>query len=210
MVKREPHLKCTYMNDLNKQLTTKKISFMANNYFTKEEVNSIKDNSGVIIGMDFVTYKIFKLRDTKNLTVTDAYSVTVKHRVLVNGSGWQQGGSYQTTGYSNYPIMLSVQSSIVGVSDSKAEISLKRIFPKTINANVEQSSNQSTGSSNSQTNQTTSGSSSSNVNTFGIDLSGGWFVEGPVFNVGMNYSHSSENSHSQSKSVGNASANNMQ
>lgn len=183
-----------------------------NNYFTKEEVHDIVDNSNKVIGVDTITYKIIKLCDTKNLTESSKYSVTVKHRILVGGSGWKIGGNYQAAGFQNYPIMMSVQSGIV---DSKPllenkNIILKRIFPKTINTNVEQSSNKSTGDSTSQAKQTSSGSSSSNVNTFGVDVSGGWFVDGPVGSVGLNYSHTWENTNSESNNFDNGHASDIQ
>jgi len=183
---------------------------MINDYFIKEEVYDILDNAQNKIGVDVVTYKIFKLVDTKNLTVSNTYSVTVKHRLQVGGSGWKPGGNYQTAGFNNYPILINVQSGITEVSNSGTQIILKKIFPKTINANVEQSTNLSTGSSSSQTNQTTSGSSSSNVNTFGVDLSLGFFDELPMGSFGVSYSHSWENSHSHSNTVGMANDTNRQ
>lgn len=183
---------------------------MINDYFTKQEVYDILGESQEIIGSDVVTYRIVKLVNTKNLTVTDTYSVTVKHRVLVRGSDWKLGGNFQKSGFSNYPMLLSVDSGIIAVSDKDVKINIKKIFPKTINANVEQSSNLSTGSSDSQSNQTTSGSSSSNINTFGVDVSFGFFGELPVGSVGFQYSHGWEDSHSQSTTVGLARATDVQ
>jgi len=181
-----------------------------NDYFTKQEVYDILDESQNNIGTDVVTYRILKLVETKNLTVSNTYSVVVKHRIQVRGSDWQLGGGYQTSGFNNYPMMVSVNSGIKGISDTSAKISLKKIFPKTINASVEQSTNQSTGSSNSQMNQNTTGSSSSNINTFGVDVSFGFFGELPVGSIGFQYSHGWENSRSQSATVGQASSTDMQ
>lgn len=183
---------------------------MTNQFFTREEVYDIVDNDNNKLGIDIVTYQFLKLLDTKNLTHSNAYSVTVKHRILVQGLNWQPGGSYQSTGFNKYPVMVNVESGIVNISDSKAEITLKKIFPKTINATVEQSSNVSTGDSKSQTNQTSSGSNSSNVNTFGVDLSGGWFVEGPVASVSLSYSHAWEQGKSRSNSVDHSSGTSQQ
>ena len=153
---------------------------------------------------------MLKLVDTRNLTCSNTYSVTVKHRVIVSGLDWDPSKNYQSSGFTDYPILLSVQSGISAVSQSGASISLKRIFPKTINASVEQSSNLSTGGSSSQSNQTSTGSNSSNVNTFGVDISAGWFVDGPVATVGLNYSHSWENGTSKMTSVDNSTTSNRQ
>lgn len=183
---------------------------MTNNFFTKEEVYDILDNSGNKIGLDLVTYNILKVLDTKNLNCANTYSVTVKHRILVSGINWDLKENYQAAGFNNYPVLINIQSGVTAVSQAGTEIVLKRIFPKTINANVEQSTNISTGSSSSQTNQTSSGSSSSNVNTFGVDLSAGWFVDGPVASVGINYSHSWENGTSRSSGVSNSGATSQQ
>lgn len=179
---------------------------MIHDYFTNEVVKDIKDNSGVIIGVDIITIRYLKMPNTKNLKASNTYSVTVKHRILLKGSGWQASGTYQSQGFNNYPVMICVNSGIQQISDPNAVISLKRIFPKTINANIEQSNNVSTGNSVSQSNQTSTGSSSSNVNTFGINVTGGWFGDGPVATISLDYSHTWENSQSQGASVGNASA----
>lgn len=178
-------------------------------FFTKEEEYDILDGQKKI-GVDIVTYKFLKLRDPKNLTTSNTYSVTVKHRVLLEGSSWESGGSYQTNGFNDYPIMLSIQSGIKELSSDGADIKLTKLFPKTLNATVEQSSNQSTGSSATQNNQTTSGSSMSNVNTFGIQISAGFFGELPVGSIGLDYSHSWDHTTSQSASVGHSQSSNAQ
>lgn len=183
---------------------------MTSNFFTKEEVYDILDNAGNKLGIDVITYSVMKVVNTKNLTCSDTYSVTVKHRLLVNGINWDASTNYQSTGFNNYPVLVNVQTGITASSQPTQEVLLKRIFPKTINASVEQSTNISTGSSSSQTNQSSSGSNSSNVNTFGVDLSAGWFVDGPVASIGVNYSHSWENGTSQSTSLANSNATNLQ
>ena len=183
---------------------------MTNDFFTKEEVYDILDNADNKIGVDIIRYTILKVVDTKNLTCSNTYSVTVKHRLLVSGLNWNPNNNYQSTGFNNYPVLVNVQSGITATSQPTSEVVLKRIFPKTINANIEQSTNTSTGSSSTQSNQTSSGSSSSNVNTFGVDLSAGWFVEGPVASVGVNYSHSWEHGTSQSSSLAHSNATNLQ
>ncbi len=173
---------------------------MMNDFFSKEEVCDILDDSGNKLGTDIITYNILKVLSAKNLQSQNIYSVTVKHRVLIDGVQWNVSQNYQTDGFSDYPIMVNVQSKINSVSQPGTKIVLKRIFPKTINAIVEQSTNISTGNSSSQTNQTSSGSQLSNVNTFGVDMSVGWFVEGPTASLGINYSHSWEHGTSNSKS----------
>lgn len=183
---------------------------MTNDFFTKREVYDILDNSSNKLGIDVVTYTVYKLLDTNNLRNANSYSVRVKHRVLVGGINWDPNKNYQAIGFINYPVMINVQSGITAISQKDAKISLKRIFPKTINANVEQSSNFSTGNSSSQSNQTTAGSSSANVNTFGVDISAGWFVDGPVATIGVNYSHSWENGTSRSSSVALSNASSQQ
>jgi hypothetical protein len=183
---------------------------MINDNFTLEEIYDIIDSSGNKIGSDVVTYKINKLLDLKNLGVSNTYSVVVKHRIVVDGSDWDPTNSYESKGFQNYPVLLRVDSGICSISSDKHEIVLKRIFPKTINSNVEQSSNVSTGSSTSQSSQTTSGSSNSNVNTFGVDVSGGFFGIEPVGSIGLQYSHSWESTKSSSASNGQGSANNNQ
>jgi len=183
---------------------------MTNGFFTKHEVYDILDNSNNKLGIDIVTYTVYKVLDTLNLTNADAYSIRVKHRILVSGINWGPGKNYQASGFIKYPVMINVQSGIVETSQADTKIGLKRIFPKTINATVEQSSNFSTGNSSSQSNQTTTGSSSANVNTFGVDISAGWFVDGPVATIGVNYSHSWEDGTSRSSSAAASSAANQQ
>lgn len=183
---------------------------MINDFFTLEVEEVIKDENENQIGVDIITYRYLKLRNTKNLEDSNTYSVTVRHRIFINGSGWKPNADYQSNGFKNYPIMLTVKSGIMGISDNKSEISLKKIFPKTINATVEQSHNLSTGDSESQSKETSSGSTTSNVNTFGINVTGGWFGDGPVATISLDYSHSWENSHSQGSSVSHANARDIQ
>lgn len=183
---------------------------MINNYFTKEESHDIYDNNETKIGVDVITYKIMKISNTKNLTLSNTYSIIVTHRVKIGGSGWKPNIDYQSKGFLNYPILMNVESGIVNVSNSKTDILLKRVFPKTINANVEESSNSSSDKGLTTTNQTSSGSSSSNVNTFGIDLSFGFFGLDPTGSIGLDYSHSWENSHSRSAAMGHANTKNFQ
>ncbi|RPG32278.1 MAG: hypothetical protein CBB72_010980 [Muricauda sp. TMED12] len=183
---------------------------MINDFFTLEVVEDINDENENKVGIDIITYRYLKLRNTKNLQDSNTYSVTVKHRIFVNGSGWKPNADYQSKGFTNYPIMLTVKSGILGISDTESKIFIKRIFPKTINATVEQSNNLSTGDSKSQTKEISSGSSSSNVNTFGINVTGGWFGDGPVATISLDYSHSWENSHSHGSSVSNANARDIQ
>lgn len=183
---------------------------MINDFFTKQEIYDILSDSGEKLGIDIVTYNILKLVDTKNLDDRNTYSVTVKHRVLLSGCDWKAGGKYQSEGFRNYPMMLGLNSGIVAISDKNAQIAIKKIFPKTINANVEQNSNHSTGTSKTQTNQTSSGSSSSNVNTFGVSISAGFFGELPTGSIGVDYSHGWESGRSQSASQGSANARDIQ
>jgi hypothetical protein len=183
---------------------------MINDFFTLEVVEDIKDENENKVGIDIITYRYLKLRNTKNLEDSNTYSVTVRHRIFVKGSGWKPNADYQSNGFLKYPIMLTVKTGILDISDNNSKISLKRIFPKTINATVEQSHNLSTGDSKSQTKETSTGSSTSNVNTFGIGITGGWFGEGPVLTVTADYSHSWESSHSHGSSVSNAKARDIQ
>lgn len=183
---------------------------MTTDYFTKEDTYQIIGASGSPVGTDRVTCKFLKLRNASNLKNENTYSITVRHRIVVQGSDWVQGGGYQANGFQDYPILVTVQSGIAQLSDPGAKVVLKKVVPKTINASIEQSSNKSTGSSNSQTNESSSGSSSTNVNTFGVNISAGFFGELPVGSIGVEYSHSWEHSTSESHSAGQGSAHEAQ
>jgi hypothetical protein len=183
---------------------------MMNDFFTKVEIYDLLDGTQQKIGVDNVTYQILRVVNTKNLTCSNTYAVTVKHRIMINGINWDLSNNYQSGGFNNYPILLKVESGITAISQTGVSVNLNRVFPKTINASVEQSSNISTGDSKSKSNQISTGSNLSNINTFGVDISAGWFVTGPVASVGVNYSHSWENGTSKMSSVSQSNESNRQ
>ncbi len=171
-------------------------------YFIKEEIYEILDEDENKIGVDIITYKYLKLPNPRNLTTSNTYSVNVKHRIMIQGPGWSRSNNNQEEGFRDYPIMLGVQTGIKEISDDNCKIELKKVFPKTINATVQQTSNQSDGTNKTQINHNSSGSSTSNVNTFGVQISGGVFGVIPTASLGLDYSHSWESGSSRSRTTG--------
>lgn len=175
---------------------------MLTEYFTKEEIHEILDDKENIIGVDIITYKYLKTPNPKNLITSNTFTVNVKHRIIIEGSGWNRSQRNQEEGFRHYPIMLGVQTGIKEISDANSKILLTKVFPKTINASVRQTSNQSDGTNKTQINHSSSGSSTSNVNTFGVQISGGMFGPVPTGSLGLDYSHSWENGSSRSSTTG--------
>ncbi|WP_156429640.1 hypothetical protein [Burkholderia sp. TSV86] len=173
-----------------------------NDLYTYQTVVPMKDpQSGAIFGTSIIQYSIEKYIDTQNLKNTLAYVLACKHRIIIpNGTPYRAGPS-SFSEYTNYPAIVT-NSIQISVANAGATVNLQQIFPKTLNASVNTSLNQESGSSRSNSVQNTSGSNSSQTNTFGVNVSGGVFAGMPVFNVGAEYSHGWESGTFSSKTTG--------
>nr|VFK27322.1 MAG: hypothetical protein BECKMB1821G_GA0114241_10273 [Candidatus Kentron sp. MB]VFK34938.1 MAG: hypothetical protein BECKMB1821I_GA0114274_10923 [Candidatus Kentron sp. MB]VFK77075.1 MAG: hypothetical protein BECKMB1821H_GA0114242_10973 [Candidatus Kentron sp. MB] len=172
-------------------------------YYTAIETHQLTDDaSGSGFGRAITHFEVRRFQDVSNLGSQIAYVVTMKQRVIIpNGTDYQPGPSSETA-YTNYPAVL-LNSLKLNINNN-ASVLLRGIFPKTLNSavNTTQSASDSTGQSTSTRN--TTGSTQTNVNTFGVGISGGFFGELPIGSLSAEYSHSWENSKMHSQSTGNA------
>jgi hypothetical protein len=147
-------------------------------------------SGGANFGTSIAQYEIRRYLDVRNLTSLDAYMVTLRHRLVLPNSTAFQPGPQSTTAYSGYPALITnnVQLSVAG----GGTILLNDFFPKTLNSAVSTSATTNAGGTTSTSNQASSGSSTSNTNTFGVQLSGGFFGEIPMANLSLDYSHTWE------------------
>ncbi|MFC4235967.1 hypothetical protein ACFOY8_12045 [Thalassospira xianhensis] len=173
-------------------------------FFTKESKQTLIDPTNGFFGEAILTYEFTRNRNIVNLTHSNSFNVRVKMRVLIPGIGIGMADG-NPNGYQNYPVYLKT-SAALRCATQGVSATLKKMFPKTLNSSVETNTNTSDGTTASRSNEHTNGSSSSNVNTFGVQIGGGAFGDIPTFNVGVDYSHSWESSHSQSTTAGTGSA----
>lgn len=144
-------------------------------------------------GQSLIQYEIHRYRDTRSLENRLAYLVICTHRVLIpNGTPYQVGAnSAAFAGYSNYPAAVTNSFTVTASpASTECSISLRELFPRTLNASISTSLDTQSGSSSSSSTQQASGSSTSQSNTFGVSLSAGFFGELPVGNIGIDYQHS--------------------
>jgi hypothetical protein len=168
--------------------------------FTCTIVEPLKPQSGGSFGTSIAQYEIRRYLDVRNLGNVDAYMVALHHRLVIPNATAFQPGPQSATAYSGYPALITnnVQLKVAG----GGSVLLRDFFPRTLNSAVSTSATTSAGGSTSTSNQATSGSSTSNTNSFGVQLSGGMFMDLPVFNVGVDYQHVWESGSSSSTATG--------
>ncbi|MBA5779462.1 hypothetical protein H2509_20210 [Stappia sp. F7233] len=159
---------------------------------------------GTTFGNSVVDYQIHRRRDVRNLGSSLGYLLTLKQRIIIPNQNGYQAGPTSNTSYDDYPAIL-VNSVDLKVNN-KGSIVLQRIFPRTLNSAVSTSQSSDINKTSSASQETSSGSSNTNVNTFGVALSGGFFGELPMGSLTLDYSHTWENStfgsHSDSTGTG--------
>ncbi|QPF82758.1 hypothetical protein IC762_23825 [Bradyrhizobium genosp. L] len=129
--------------------------------------------SGSSFGTSIITYEIRRYQDIRNLGNEFAYLLTCKHRVIIPNANNYQVGPTSSTGYSNYPA--AIFNSVTLAANNGATLMLREIFPRTLNTSVTTSVNSNVGGNTTTSNQHTTGSSTSQTNSFGVAVSGGFF-----------------------------------
>lgn len=171
--------------------------------YTYETTGNLKNAKGTVFGSTAIRYVFDRYQDVRNLDNRVAYLITCRQRIIIPNATPYQPGPSSITAFSNYPALMS--NGIEIGTDEKATLFLKSIFPRTLNASISSSSSVQAGSTTSTTNQYTSGSSQSQTNSFGVSVSGGFFMNQPTFNVEGSNQHSVTNDLSNSISRGNES-----
>ncbi|PKR53575.1 hypothetical protein [Thalassospira marina] len=172
-------------------------------YFTASkdfDLTNISNN--VQFGKTNIQYQIMKYQDVVNLGGYPGYLLLMTQRIVIPSKSQYQTGISTTDSYENYPAILTNNVSVT--AGSGATVKLRGIFPKTLNSSVNTAQSSSDGQSQSSSSEHTSGSTSNNINTFGVQISGGMFGPAPMFNIGADYSHTWDKGTSQSQSTGNA------
>lgn len=167
------------------------------------EIIDLKNTlTGEIFGKSINEYTILRCSDFSNLKNVKGYVVTLKQRIIIPNPKEYQPGSSSVIKYEKYPILFENEVDLV--TDSKAKIKLHSLFPKTLNTTVNLNSSSQTGKDTSNTVQHTSGSSTTNVNTFSVDVGGGYMMGTGFFQISFGYKHDwiAESNKSQSQSSG--------
>lgn len=180
-------------------MATDKLSYIKNFYKFSKTTELTNGAGGAVFGKSCTTVEIYKRRDVSNLNSYLGYMVMLNQRIIIPNANVQVPGPSSSTSYNNYPAILLNQIKIS--ANNGGSIRLHQMFPKTLNTSVSTSSSSNSTNGQSSSQQTTSGSSDTNVNTFGVGLSLGFFGELPVGNLSVDYSHSWENSNFNSKSL---------
>jgi hypothetical protein len=171
------------------------------NFFTFEHDTMLAaGGTGPTFGRSITQYEIRKRRDVKNLSSYLGYVLMMKQRIMIIPHTTYTPGLMSTSSYTNYPAILVNKLDIS--ANTGANIVLQQMFPKTLNSQVSTATSTDQQDSSGTSYQNTAGSSSSNVNTFGIGVSGGIFGDLPVATLSLEYSHTWEKSHMKSSTQG--------
>jgi hypothetical protein len=147
------------------------------------------DGSGpTTYGKAHLRYEVRQLSDVRNLRFVRAYVVTSRVRVVLPNPNPFPVGTEQAKSYANYPALFSCGMSLSGPPAASA--SLVRYEPRTVNTSVGQAASQNQGSNANTSSERTVGSSVSQTNSFGLNLSGGFFGEDATGSLGGDFSHS--------------------
>lgn len=159
------------------------------NFFTSIQNFPLDTSNGnEAFGHSDVEYSIFKRTDVSNLKHIPGYLLILKQRLRIPNKNPYVPGSSSINAYENYPAI--IQNTVNLQINNNASVKIANLFPRTLNSNVTTSSSSQTGSSSSVGHQHTAGSSTSNVNTFGVGITAGFFGELPIGSLSLNYSHS--------------------
>jgi len=157
-------------------------------FYSSVYKNELRESAGgPSFGESVVECEIYKYTSAANLNIKKGYFLLVKQRIIVPNNNKPSLGAVSIQNYENYPAILN--NKIILNVNNNANIKIHDLFPKTLNSNVNVSSSSHDGKSNTQVQQHTSGSTTNNINTFGVNVSGGVMLGLPMFNIGLSYSH---------------------
>lgn len=179
------------------------IPYNRNFYSFKSDIELKNGAGGSVFGQSIVTLEVHKRRDVSNLNSVPGYVVKMNHRIIIPNGTVQQPGPTSATAYLDYPAILFNQVDIK--VNNSGKVRLIQIFPKTLNSAVSTSATTNDGTSKSTSVQNSSGSTNTNINTFGVGISAGFFGDVPMGSISLDYSHSWEDSTMKSQEKGSSS-----
>lgn len=159
-----------------------------NPFYTAFLNTKLEDSSANVFGQSIAEYQIYRRTDISNLGNIKGYYIHAKQRLIIPNSNPYTLGAAVTDSYKDYPAV--IQNKIKLALNNGATARISKVFPRTLNSQVTLNSSSESGKDDSTMKQTTSGSSYSNVNTFGVNVSGGVFMGLPMAELGLSYSHS--------------------
>ncbi len=145
-------------------------------------------NSSKPFGRSYINYEIYKRSDVSSLGLSNGYVLVVTQKFTIPNQNKYAPGISIRDKYESYPAI--IQNTISVEANNNANVRLYSVFPKTINTSVTTNEGMSSSDASSVRNQVSSGSSMTNVNTFGVSASVGFFGELPIGQIGLSYSHS--------------------
>ncbi len=173
-------------------------------YVMSNEYELTKGNSK--FGSLNVMCEVREYTDVENLSSKTGYQIIVKTRVKIFSACDYQIGLNDQSKFLNYPALLS--NALRLTAPDGATTILKSIYPRTLNSSVSTTRTSQVGTGNSTSHENSTGSSNTNINTYGVSASLGFFGDVGTGSIGANYSHSSEDTSSHSFSIGHAQSSN--
>ncbi|HEX3364579.1 hypothetical protein [Phenylobacterium sp.] len=156
--------------------------------------------AGNNFGTSVIRYEIQRYRDVRNLGVTLGYTLVCRHRVIIPNASAYAVGPSSVDAFSDYPA--AIVNTIGLTVNNGGTVLLREIFPRILNAAVSTSTSAQAGQAAAQNVQHSSGSNTSQTNTFGVSVSGGFFGEMPMGNISLEYQHGWESGSFKSSAHG--------
>ena len=142
---------------------------------------------------------------TSNLASRPTYLIFAALRLSVYNKQSLNINPGAVTSYQNYPAIFTVQKTLqCPVASEAANFELMRYAPATVNTAITTSRSDLMGTNKTNSAQQSVGSSTSQTNSFGVNVQGGLMMDLPMFSVGVSYDHawSSEQNQGRAVSVG--------
>ena len=155
-------------------------------------------------GLASFRYEVRQVIDTANLASVVKYRILCTHRVTLANNANSDGFDLtptKVTQYDNYPALLSLKTALDEPDGLNPK--LQDYSPRTLSTAIMMSANHDDGDSASYSQQHTRGSSTSQTNSYDVNVSLGFFGPDPTGSVGGGYSHSTTTTQETSETTGN-------
>ncbi|WP_175687695.1 hypothetical protein [Burkholderia anthina] len=155
-------------------------------------------------GNGYVCLKVFVVKriSTINLKTQPVYLIKTVLKVSIYNNQDFNINPGPVTSYMNYPAMFSFTKSLTcSASSQSANFKLLNYSPITVNSSITTSRSDVTDNTQTNSSQQSVGSSSSQTNSFGVDVQAGWMMESPLLSIGLSYDHAYTSANSQERTT---------
>jgi hypothetical protein len=155
-------------------------------------------------GNGYVNFKAFVVKkiSTLNLKSKPVYVIRTALKVSIYNTQDFNIAPGAVTAFMNYPAIFNFKKSLTCLAASEVgNFKLLTYSPITVNSSINTSRSDSTGKVLTNSSQQSVGSSSSQTNSFGVNVQAGLMMELPMWSVGLSYDHAYTSGQNQERST---------